>query len=271
MKSGQVITAMITPMNKDGSVNYTAAVELAQRLGENGSDGVVLSGTTGESPTLSFEEKVKLFSAVTDALGGQMNIIAGTGSNSTEDSILLTKAAEKAGVDGIMLVAPYYNKPSQEGLYQHFKTVAEQTSLPIMVYNVPGRTSSNILPETVARLAEIENIVAIKEASGDLEQVSILKTLVPEDFLIYSGDDALTLPILAVGGAGVVSVASHLVGREIKSMISAFFAGKVGDALEIHLKLMPLFRDVLDYESGASEKGFRVRRGGDRTPAPALG
>ncbi|HHT42520.1 MAG TPA: 4-hydroxy-tetrahydrodipicolinate synthase [Firmicutes bacterium] len=242
MKSGQVITAMITPMNKDGSVNYTAAVELAQRLGENGSDGVVLSGTTGESPTLSFEEKVKLFSAVTDALGGQMNIIAGTGSNSTEDSILLTKAAEKAGVDGIMLVAPYYNKPSQEGLYQHFKTVAEQTSLPIMVYNVPGRTSSNILPETVARLAEIENIVAIKEASGDLEQVSILKTLVPEDFLIYSGDDALTLPILAVGGAGVVSVASHLVGREIKSMISAFFAGKVGDALEIHLKLMPLFR-----------------------------
>ena len=242
MKSGQVITAMITPMNKDGSVNYTAAVELAQRLGENGSDGVVLSGTTGESPTLSFEEKVKLFSAVTDALGGQMNIIAGTGSNSTEDSILLTKAAEKAGVDGIMFVAPYYNKPSQEGLYQHFKTVAEQTSLPIMVYNVPGRTSSNILPETVARLAEIENIVAIKEASGDLEQVSILKTLVPEDFLIYSGDDALTLPILAVGGAGVVSVASHLVGREIKSMISAFFAGKVGDALEIHLKLMPLFR-----------------------------
>jgi 4-hydroxy-tetrahydrodipicolinate synthase len=229
-------------MNKDGSVDYTAAVELAQRLGENGSDGVVLSGTTGESPTLSFEEKVKLFSAVTDALGGQMNIIAGTGSNSTEDSILLTKAAEKAGVDGIMLVAPYYNKPSQEGLYQHFKTVAEQTSLPIMVYNVPGRTSSNILPETVARLAEIENIVAIKEASGDLEQVSILKTLVPEDFLIYSGDDALTLPILAVGGAGVVSVASHLVGREIKSMISAFFAGKVGDALEIHLKLMPLFR-----------------------------
>ena len=240
MKSGQVITAMITPMNKDGSVNYTAAVELAQRLGRM----VPTSGaqrTTGESPTLSFEKSEALF-AVTDALGGQMNIIAGTGSNSTEDSILLTKAAEKAGVDGIMLVAPYYNKPSQEGLYQHFKTVAEQTSLPIMVYNVPGRTSSNILPETVARLAEIENIVAIKEASGDLEQVSILKTLVPEDFLIYSGDDALTLPILAVGGAGVVSVASHLVGREIKSMISAFFAGKVGDALEIHLKLMPLFR-----------------------------
>ena len=242
MKAGQVLTAMITPMNKDCSVNYPAAVELAQKLGENGSDGVVLSGTTGESPTLSFEEKVKLFSTVTDALGGQMTIIAGTGSNNTQDSIALTKAAEKAGVDGIMLVTPYYNKPSQEGLYQHFKTVAEQTSLPVMLYNVPGRTGVNILPETVARLAEIDNIVAIKEASGNLEQVSVLKTMVPEDFLIYSGYDALTLPILAVGGAGVVSVASHLVGREIKSMISAFLAGRVGDALEIHLKLMPLFK-----------------------------
>ncbi len=242
MKAGQVLTAMITPMNKDCSVNYPAAVELAQKLGENGSDGVVLSGTTGESPTLSFEEKVKLFSTVTDALGGQMTIIAGTGSNNTQDSIALTKAAEKAGVDGIMLVTLYYNKPSQEGLYQHFKTVAEQTSLPVMLYNVPGRTGVNILPETVARLAEIDNIVAIKEASGNLEQVSVLKTMVPEDFLIYSGDDALTLPILAVGGAGVVSVASHLVGREIKSMISAFLAGRVGDALEIHLKLMPLFK-----------------------------
>lgn len=242
MKSGQVLTAMITPMNKDYSVNYTAAVELAQRLGENGSDGVVLSGTTGESPTLSFEEKVKLFSTVTDALGGQMTIIAGTGSNSTQDTIALTKAAEKAGVDGIMLVTPYYNKPSQEGLYQHFKTVAENTSLPIMIYNVPGRTSGNILPETVARLAEIDNIVAIKEASGNLEQVSLLKTMVPPDFLIYSGDDALTLPILAVGGVGVVSVASHLVGREIKSMIAAYQAGRVGEALDIHLKLLPLFK-----------------------------
>ncbi len=242
MKSGQVLTAMITPMNKDYSVNYTAAVELAQRLGENGSDGVVLSGTTGESPTLSFEEKVKLFSTVTDALGGQMTIIAGTGSNSTQDTIALTKAAEKAGVDGIMLVTPYYNKPSQEGLYQHFKTVAENTSLPIMIYNVPGRTSVNILPETVARLAEIDNIVAIKEASGNLEQVSLLKTMVPPDFLIYSGDDALTLPILAVGGVGVVSVASHLVGREIKSMIAAYQAGRVGEALDIHLKLLPLFK-----------------------------
>ncbi len=242
MKSGQLFTAMITPMNKDGSVNYRAAVDLARRLGENGSDGVVLSGTTGESPTLSFEEKVKLFSEVTDALGGQLEIIAGTGSNSTEDTILLTKAAENAGVDGIMLVTPYYNKPSQQGLYEHFKAIALQTSLPIMIYNVPGRTNVNILPETVAQLAKIDNIVAIKEASGNLEQVSVLKTLVPEDFLIYSGDDALTLPILAVGGGGVVSVVSHLVGREIKSMITAYGAGKTAEALEIHLQLMPLFK-----------------------------
>jgi len=242
MKAGQVLTAMITPMNKDCSVNYPAAVELAQKLGENGSDGVVLSGTTGESPTLSFDEKAKLFAEVTDALGGQIEIIAGTGSNCTQDSITLTKAAESAGVDGIMLVAPYYNKPSQEGLYQHFRAVAESTSLPVMLYNVPGRTNSNILPETVARLAEIENIVAIKEASGSLDQVSLLKTMVPEDFLIYSGDDSLTLPILAVGGAGVVSVVSHLVGREIKAMIDAFLQGRTEDALEIHLKLMPLFK-----------------------------
>ncbi|NLO65888.1 MAG: 4-hydroxy-tetrahydrodipicolinate synthase [Firmicutes bacterium] len=242
MKSGQLFTAMVTPMHKDGSVNYMAAVALAQRLAENGSDGVVLSGTTGESPTLSFDEKAKLFAEVTDALGGQIEIIAGTGSNCTQDSITLTKAAESAGVDGIMLVAPYYNKPSQEGLYQHFRAVAESTSLPVMLYNVPGRTNSNILPETVARLAEIENIVAIKEASGSLDQVSLLKTMVPEDFLIYSGDDSLTPPILAVGGAGVVSVVSHLVGREIKAMIDAFLQGRTEDALEIHLKLMPLFK-----------------------------
>lgn len=242
MKSGQLFTAMVTPMHKDGSVNYMAAVALAQRLAENGSDGVVLSGTTGESPTLSFDEKAKLFAEVTDALGGQIEIIAGTGSNCTQDSITLTKAAESAGVDGIMLVAPYYNKPSQEGLYQHFRAVAESTSLPVMLYNVPGRTNSNILPETVARLAEIENIVAIKEASGSLDQVSLLKTMVPEDFLIYSGDDSLTLPILAVGGAGVVSVVSHLVGREIKAMIDAFLQGRTEDALEIHLKLIPLFK-----------------------------
>ena len=226
-------------MEQDGKVSYEQAIRLAKRLAENGSDGVVLSGTTGESPTLSFDEKVKLFTSITDSVGGELEIIAGTGSNNTAESIALTQAAETAGVDGIMLVTPYYNRPSQEGLYQHFKTIAENCSLPIMLYNVPGRTGVNLLPETVARLAEVENIVAIKEASGDLNQVSLLRSLVPDDFLIYSGDDSLTLPILAVGGDGVVSVASHLVGRQLKDMVTAFLAGKVREAQELHLRLLP--------------------------------
>lgn len=242
MKSGQVITAMITPMEQDGKVSYEQAIRLAKRLAENGSDGVVLSGTTGESPTLSFDEKVRLFASITDAVGGDLEIIAGTGSNNTAESIALTQAAESAGVDAIMLVTPYYNRPSQEGLFQHFKTIAENCSLPIMLYNVSGRTGVNLLPETVSRLAEIDNIVAIKEASGDLNQVSQLRSLVPDDFLIYSGDDSLTLPILAVGGDGVVSVASHLVGRQLKDMVTAFLAGKVKEALQLHLQLLPIMR-----------------------------
>src|SRR5690554_227240 len=230
MKPGQVLTAMITPMKKDGSVDNKQAVTIAQSLVNNGSDGLVISGTTGESPTLSFDEKVQLFSEIVNELGGSAEVIAGTGSYNTAESIALTNAAEKAGVDGIMLVTPYYNKPSQEGLYQHFNKIAEKSSLPIMLYNVPGRTNVNLLPDTVARLAEIPNIIAIKEASGDLEQVSYLRTLTPDDFLIYSGDDALTLPILSIGGCGVVSVAAHLVGRRIKSMIEAFLAGRVQEA-----------------------------------------
>lgn len=242
MKVGQVITAMVTPMKKDGSVDYKQAAYLGEWLANNGSDGLVVCGTTGESPTLSFEEKVELYSEVVSAVGGNIEVIAGTGSYNTAESIDLTKAAEKAGVDGIMLVTPYYNKPSQEGLYQHFKAIAESSSLPIMLYNVPSRTNVNILPETVARLAEIPNIVAIKEASGNLEQVSYLRTITPENFLIYSGDDSLTLPILAVGGCGVVSVAAHLVGRRIKTMVEAFLSGRSKEATNIHLELLDIFR-----------------------------
>lgn len=244
MRVGQVLTAMITPMKADGSVDYKQAVRLAEFLVNNGSDGLVVGGTTGESATLTFDEKVQLFTDIVNELGGTTEVIAGTGSNDTAASIALTKAAEKVGVDGIMLVTPYYNKPSQEGLYQHFKAIAENSSLPIMLYNVPGRTNVNLLPETVARLAEIPNIIAIKEASGDLEQVSYLRTLTPDDFLIYSGDDALTLPILSIGGCGVVSVAAHLVGRRIKSMIEAFLAGRVQEATSIHLELIQIFRTM---------------------------
>ncbi|NMB39152.1 MAG: 4-hydroxy-tetrahydrodipicolinate synthase [Firmicutes bacterium] len=235
---------MITPMKEDGTVDYNQAVRLAEILVNNGSDGLVLGGTTGESPTLSFDEKVQLFSEIVNELGGKTEVIAGTGSYDTAQSIALTKAAENTGVDGIMLVTPYYNKPSQEGLYKHFRTIAENSSLPIMLYNIPGRTQVNLMPETVARLAEIPNIVAIKEASGDLEQVSYLRTITNQDFLIYSGDDSLTLPILSVGGCGVVSVAAHLVGRRIKAMVDAFFAGRVQEATSIHLELLKIFRTL---------------------------
>ncbi len=244
MEYGQVFTAMVTPMKAEGQLDAAQAVELARRLAGSGSDGVVLSGTTGESPTLTFDEKVELFTEVVNALGGSIEIIAGTGSYNTAETVELTRAAEKAGVDGIMLVTPYYNKPSQEGLYEHFRTVAESASLPIMLYNVPSRTSVNLLPAATARLAEIDNIVAIKEASGSLSQVSEIRRRVPDNFLIYAGDDNLTLPMLAVGGAGVVSVAAHLVGRRIKEMIEAFAAGKVKKAAAIHTELLPLI-DVL--------------------------
>ena len=241
MEFGQVYTAMVTPMKADGSVDYRQAVELAKRLSSSGSDGLVVCGTTGESPTLSFDEKIQLFNEVVNVLGGSVEIIAGTGSYDTKETIALTQAAQRAGVDGIMLVTPYYNKPSQEGLFQHFKTVAEAASLPIMLYNVLGRTSVNLLPETVVRLSEVDNICANKEASGNLDQVSRLRRLLPDDFLIYSGDDSLTLPMLSVGAAGVVSVAAHLVGRRIKEMIEAFSRGKTKQATAIHLELGPLF------------------------------
>lgn len=242
MNWGQVITAMVTPFTPEGKVDYARAGELAEKLVENGSDGLVVCGTTGESPTLTKEEKLRLFAVVAEQVGGKAAVIAGTGNYNTAESIAFTQEAEKTGVDGILLVNPYYNKPSQEGLYQHFAAIAKSTTLPVMLYNIPGRTSVNCLPETVERLAEIENIVAVKEASGDLAQIAEVRRRVPPEFLVYSGDDALTLPILAVGGAGVVSVASHLVGREIGEMITHFKAGRVREATALHLKLLPLFK-----------------------------
>jgi len=241
---GRVLTAMITPMNEDMSLNISQAGKLARHLVKSGSDGLVVAGTTGESPTLTKEEKIELFRAVVEEVGGEATVIAGTGNYSTAESVEMTREAEKMGVDGIMLVAPYYNKPSQEGLYQHFKTVAESTDLPVMIYNIPGRTSVNILPETLARLAEIDNIVAVKEASGNLNQVSEVVRLTPDNFLVYSGDDSLTMPIMAVGGRGVVSVVSHLAGERIKEMVDAFATGNATRAAELHCQLMPLFKGM---------------------------
>ncbi|NQT29350.1 MAG: 4-hydroxy-tetrahydrodipicolinate synthase, partial [Candidatus Saganbacteria bacterium] len=238
---GNVLTAMVTPFKKDLSVDYARAEELANRLCENGSDGLVLHGTTGESPTLTHDEEFELYRVVKNAVGKKCKIIAGTGSNSTATTIASTKKAEKIGVDGAMIVVPYYNKPPQEGLYQHYKKVAENTSLPLIIYNIPGRTGRNMEADTVARLAEIKNYKAVKAASGDLEQIASIRKKTPKDFLLYSGDDNLTYAVLERGGVGVISVASHLVGRDLNQMVNLFLLGKKKEAKAIHNKLMPLF------------------------------
>ncbi len=241
---GRVSTAMVTPFDNKGNIDFGKTAKLIDYLIETGTDSLVVSGTTGESPTLSTEEKVALFEYVVKVVNKRIPVIAGTGSNNTYASIHLTKKAEAAGVDAIMLVAPYYNKPNQEGLYQHFKSVAEATTLPCMIYNVPGRTVTNIHPETVIRLSEIPNIVAVKEASGNLNAMTKIIANTPEDFDLYSGDDGLTLPVLSIGGAGVVSVASHIIGRDIQQMIEHFYAGEVGEAAKIHQKLLPVIEGL---------------------------
>ncbi|MGA1475380.1 MAG: 4-hydroxy-tetrahydrodipicolinate synthase [Prochlorothrix sp.] len=245
MTFGRVLTAMITPFHPDGSVNYGVAEKLAAHLADHGTDTVVVCGTTGESPTLTWAEEEDLFKVVQQAVGGKAKVMAGTGSNSTQEAIEATRSAAKLGLDGSLQVVPYYNKPSQEGLYQHFRTIAQACpDLPIMLYNVPGRTSCNLLPETVGRLAVVENIVAIKEASGNLDQASAVRGLVPGDFGLYSGDDSLTMPLLAVGGQGVVSVASHLVGDRLQTMIQAFEQGQVQAAIQLHQDLFSLFKTL---------------------------
>lgn len=239
---GKVITAMITPFNEDRSVDYSSAVALAQHLVANGSDGLVVAGSTGESATLSKEEKLTLFRIIKEAVGDKASIIAGTGSNDTAASIALTEAVAKLNVDGAMVVGPYYNKPPQEAFYQHFAAIAKASDVPLILYNVPGRTASNIAPATIARLAELPSVAAVKEASGSLDQVSEIIRLTNGRLAVYSGDDSLTLPILAVGGAGIISVASHLIGNRLQEMVTAFFQGNLSLAQQIHLELFPLFK-----------------------------
>lgn len=240
---GRVLTAMVTPFTEDGAVDYAVAEKLAAHLVDHGSDALVVCGTTGESPTLSWDEEYQLFKTVKQAVSGRAKIVAGTGSNSTQEAVEATRKASHLGLDGSLQVVPYYNKPPQEGLYEHFRAIAEAIpDLPLMLYNVPGRTGQSLAVETVARLAQIPNIVAIKEASGSLDHASHIRRETPDDFFIYSGDDSLTLPLLAVGGSGVVSVASHLVGDQLQQMIQSFEAGQVKAATQIHLKLLPLFK-----------------------------
>ena len=238
---GRVVTAMITPFKADDSLDLEKAVVMAKHLEKNGSQGIVVCGTTGESPTLSHSEKLTLFETVKGAVSEQTVVIAGIGTNCTRDSVALTKEAEAVGVDAIMAVVPYYNKPSQEGLYQHFKAIADATKLPLMVYNVPSRTALNLLPQTVKRLSEIENIAAIKEAANDVDQATQIKRLCSPDFKLYSGNDSFTLAMMSLGGYGVVSVASHIVGNEIAEMVKEYLSGNVARAWEINVKLLPVF------------------------------
>ncbi len=242
MDFGKLITAMVTPFKDDLSVDYEAAARLADHLVNNGSDGLVITGTTGESCTLTMEESVELYKVVKSTVSGRASVIAGSGSNSTKEALYLTKGAEGAGVDASLQVAPYYNKPSQAGFFAHFKTIAENTGLPLILYNIPGRTGKNVEAETIIKLSEVENIVGVKEASGDLEQVSKIVSDTSDDFLLYSGEDFLTLPILCLGGDGVISVSSHIVGNDMKEMIEAYAAGNNVKALRIHQKLAPLFK-----------------------------
>lgn len=242
MDFGRIGTAMVTPFDNKGNIDFAKTTQLVNYLINNGTESLVVTGTTGESPTLSTEEKIALYRHVVKIANGRVPVIAGTGSNNTYTSIELTKKAEEAGVDAIMLVAPYYNKPNQEGLYRHFKEIAESTTLPVMLYNIPGRSVVNMTVDTIVRLSGIDNIVAIKDASGDLGAMTEIIARTTDDFVLYSGDDGLTLPVLSVGGRGVISVASHIIGNDMQKMIQAFLTGKVDEAAAWHQKLLPIMK-----------------------------
>jgi 4-hydroxy-tetrahydrodipicolinate synthase len=267
---GRLITAMVTPFDDEGKVDYEQAKRLAKALLDSGSDGVILSGTTGESPTLSTEEKLRLFSEVKGAVGDRGAVLGGTGTYNTAESIELSKEAERAGVDGLLLVVPYYNKPPQEGLYQHFKAIAGNVHLPCMVYNVTSRTSLNMTHETTIRLSEIENIVGVKEAGSDMDQIARIIDGAKPGFLVWSGNDNETFPIMAMGGYGVVSVVSHLVGKQIKHMMGLLMDGDVEGAAAEHRRLLPLFKALfivsnpIPVKYALNQVGFKV--GNTRLP-----
>src|SRR5438445_2100012 len=235
-KFAGLTVALITPF-KGGDVDYDALLRLVDWHVEQGTDCLAPVGTTGESPTLDHEEHERVRGAVVERARGRIKVLPGTGSNSTREAIRLTRFAQRAGANGALMVGPYYNKPTQEGYYRHFAAVAEAVDLPIVLYNIPGRTGSNIVPETIARLAEIPNIVGIKEATGSLDQASQIAT--STNLTILSGDDSLTLPILSIGGRGVVSVVGNIVPRDLKALVAAFETGNLHEAQEWHRKLFP--------------------------------
>lgn len=243
--AGEVITAMVTPFNKNREIDYDKVEELAKHLIKNGSDAILIAGSTGECPTLTHEEELELLSTVKRAVANKAKVIIGAGSNCTKTAIEASKSAEKEGADAILSVVPYYNKPSQAGMIAHFSAIAESTKLPIILYNIPGRTGVNMAVETVAELGgKYKNIIGLKQSFGDMDAISELKIACPEDFMIYSGDDSLVLPMISLGVDGVISVASHLYGNEIKSMIHNFKSGQLHAAKNMHLKLYPIFKKL---------------------------
>jgi len=259
---GEVITAMVTPFNENFEVNYNEVERLTDYLINNGSDTILVAGTTGECPTLTHEEELEILKVVKNVVGNKAKVVMGTGSNSTRTAVDSTQKAEKAGADAILSVVPYYNKPSQAGLLEHFGQIAKSTSLPIILYNIPGRTGINMEPETVSKLAnDYKNIAAVKQSNPNLDLVTEIKIQTPEDFVIYSGDDSLTLPMLSIGAHGVISVASHVIGKDIKQIITEFKVGNISKALEIHLKAYPMFKAIFTSPNPIPIKAVLAKKG----------
>jgi 4-hydroxy-tetrahydrodipicolinate synthase len=261
---------MITPFDREGKVDYAQAQRLASALLDSGSDGLVVAGTTGEAPTLSHDEKLRLFAAVKEAVGGRGALLAGTGTNDTAVSIELSQEAERAGVDGLLLTAPYYNKPTQEGLYRHFEAIARATRLPCVPYNIPSRTCVNMTADTTLRLSRVPNIVGVKEASGDLAQIARIIDDAGDEFRVWSGDDAMTLPILALGGYGVIAVVSHLAGAQVHGMIDDYLAGRTAEAARAHRRLLPLMQVLMTAASNPSPLKHALNQIGFPVGAPRL-
>lgn len=261
MKFGRVLTAMVTPFDHTGEIDYDQTDILIEYLLENGTDGLVIAGTTGESPTLSVDEKVNLFKHVVKVVKKRVPVIAGTGSNSTAASIQLTKEAEKCGVDAVMLVAPYYNKPNQRGMYEHFKTIANATTLPVMLYNIPGRSVVKLTADTIIELSKIPNIVSVKESTGDLDQAAEIIENTSDDFSLYSGDDSMTLPMLSIGADGIISVSSHIVGNEMQEMVNLYLNGDVKQAAAKHRKLVPVMSALFTSPSPTPVKAALQMKG----------
>lgn len=268
---GRLLTAMVTPFNADGSINYEAGADFADWLLANGSDGLVVEGSTGEAATMDMDEKLKFMQTIVARVNGRAKIVAGAGTNCTASTIDLVKKMEACGVDGVLVVGPYYNKPTQEGYYQHFAAVAKATKLPIIVYNVPGRTGGNIAPETVARLAaDFSNIVAIKEAAGNVAQTAELYRVLPEDFSIYSGDDGLILPFLSVGACGLISVLANVNGNILQQLMQAYSEGRVKDAADLNKVMVPLAKAMFIESNPIPIKAAVTKVTGINAGAPRL-